>query len=94
MESMTDKENISNNTCVTTPDKNQSVEEILINNTWATTPSKNQSFEEILIAAVQELPQIWNYKDVPTAKHGPSIRNKLWQEIMNIVNSDPKHRMY
>ena len=72
---MTDKENISNNTCVTTPDKNQSV-------------------EEILIAAVQELPQIWNYKDVPTAKHGPSIRNKLWQEIMNIVNSDPKHRMY
>ena len=65
----------------------------------SSTTSKNSatecgSFEEMLIAAVQERPPLWNYKDCTPGQRTNAAKNKLWLEIVSIINpnlENPEH---
>lgn len=46
------------------------------------------SLEESLIAVVQERPPLWNYKDVIPSQRTKAIKDKLWQEIEDLLNTN------
>jgi len=46
------------------------------------------SMDEMLIAVVQEHSPLWNYKDFPLSQRTKAIKDKLWQEIENLLNTN------
>ncbi|XP_024871699.1 uncharacterized protein LOC112454494 [Temnothorax curvispinosus] len=50
------------------------------------------SIEEMLIAAVQERPPLWNYKDFSASQRTKAIKDKLWQEIEDLLNTNKEKR--
>ncbi|XP_071639561.1 uncharacterized protein [Temnothorax longispinosus] len=52
------------------------------------------SIEEMLIAAVQERPPLWNYKDFSASQRTKAIKDKLWQEIEDLLNTNKEKKQY
>ncbi|XP_036149054.1 uncharacterized protein LOC118647728 isoform X2 [Monomorium pharaonis] len=56
--------------------------------------NQNLSMEEMLIAAVEERPPLWNYKDCLPKDRTNAAKNKLWEEIEEILNPNKENPQY
>lgn len=46
------------------------------------------SMEEILISTVQDRPPLWNFKDTLPSQWTKAARDKLWEEIEDLLNTN------
>lgn len=51
------------------------------------------SIEEILISAVQDRPPLWNFKDTLPSQRTKAAKDKLWQDIANLMNTNKENSM-
>lgn len=49
------------------------------------------SMEEILISAVQDRPPLWNFKNTLPSQRTQAARNKLWEEIAYLINTNTEN---
>jgi len=49
------------------------------------------SMEEILISAVQDRPPLWNFKNTLSSQRTQAARNKLWEEIADLINTNTEN---
>lgn len=44
--------------------------------------------EEILISAVQDRPPLWNFKNTLPSQRTKAAKDKLWEEIADLMNEN------
>lgn len=49
------------------------------------------SMEEILISAVQDRPPLWNFKNTLPSQRTKAAKDKLWEEIADLMNKNKEN---